>query len=68
MIKSEDLPYDIRDHAWFVGFAPVPDPEICVVVMVEHGGHGGSAAAPVVKAVMQEYFRRKQADGKGGGA
>jgi penicillin-binding protein 2 len=68
MIKSEDLPYDIRDHAWFVGFAPVPDPEICVVVMVEHGGHGGSAAAPVVKAVMQEYFRRKQVDGKGGGA
>jgi penicillin-binding protein 2 len=31
MIKSEDLPYEIRDHAWFVGFAPVSDPEICVV-------------------------------------
>ncbi len=68
MIKSEDLPYEIRDHAWFVGFAPVPDPEICVVAMVEHGGHGGSAAAPVVKAVIQEYFRRKQVDGEGGGA
>ncbi len=66
MIKSEDLPYEIRDHAWFVGFAPVPDPEICVVVMVEHGGHGGSAAAPVVKAVMQEFFRLKQVGGKGG--
>jgi len=66
MIKSEDLPYEIRDHAWFVGFAPVRDPEICVVVVVEHGGHGGSAAAPVVKAVMQEFFRLKQVVGKGG--
>jgi penicillin-binding protein 2 len=57
MIKSEDLPYHIRDHAWFAAFAPVEDPQICVVAMVEHGGHGGSAAAPIVKAVMQEYFR-----------
>ncbi len=59
MIKSENLPYEIRDHAWFVGFAPVSDPKICVVAMVEHGGHGGSAAGPVVKAVMQEYFRTR---------
>jgi penicillin-binding protein 2 len=59
MIKSEDLPYQLRDHAWFVAFAPVADPEICVVTMLEHGGHGGSAAAPIVKAVMQEYFRTK---------
>lgn len=56
-IRSEDLPYELRDHAWFVGFAPVEDPQIAVVAMVEHGGHGGSAAAPIVKAVMQEYFR-----------
>lgn len=60
MIKSEQLPYFIRDHAWFVAFAPVSDPEIAVVAMVEHGGHGASAAAPIVKAVMQEYFRAKQ--------
>ncbi len=57
MIKSEHLPYNIRDHAWFVGFAPVGDPEICVVAMVEHGGHGASAAAPIVRAVMEAYFR-----------
>lgn len=67
MIKSEHLPYEIRDHAWFVGFAPVQEPEIAVVAMVEHGGHGGSAAAPVVKAVMQEYFRIRQAEGSKGG-
>lgn len=59
MIKSEHLPYFIRDHAWFVAFAPASDPEIAVVAMVEHGGHGGSSAAPVVKAVMQEYFRAR---------
>jgi penicillin-binding protein 2 len=57
MIKSEDLPYEIRDHAWFVAFAPVEDPKIAIVAMVEHGGHGGSAAAPIVKAVLQEFFR-----------
>ncbi len=57
-VKSEDLPYNLRDHAWFVAFAPVDDPQIAVVAMLEHGGHGGSAAAPVVKAVMQEYFRQ----------
>ncbi|OGP35135.1 MAG: penicillin-binding protein 2 [Deltaproteobacteria bacterium GWC2_65_14] len=66
-VKSEHLPYEIRDHAWFVGFAPVQEPEIAVVAMVEHGGHGGSAAAPIVKAVMQEYFRIRQAEGSKGG-
>ena len=59
MIKSEDLPYEIRDHAWFIAFAPVDDPQIVVAAMVEHGGHGGSAAAPIVKAVMQEFFRTR---------
>lgn len=67
-IKSEDLTYEFRDHAWFIGFAPVKDPEIAVVALVEHGGHGGSAAAPVVSAVMREYFRRRPAEpAKGGG-
>lgn len=65
MIKSEDLAYDIRDHAWFAGFAPTQAPEIAVVAMIEHGGHGGSAAAPVVRAVVQEYFRKKAATGAG---
>jgi len=59
MIKSENLAYEIRDHAWFAAFAPVVDPKICVVAMVEHGGHGGSAAGPIVKAVMQEFFRTR---------
>jgi membrane peptidoglycan carboxypeptidase len=66
-IKSEDLPYDLRDHAWFVAFAPVEEPRIAVCVMLEHGGHGGSAAAPVVRQVMEEFFRlEKEAETAGG--
>jgi penicillin-binding protein 2 len=67
-MKSEDLPYEFRDHAWFIGFAPVNDPEIAVVALLEHGGHGGSVSAPVVRAVMREYFRsRLETASKGGG-
>ena len=42
-------------NAWFVGFAPYDNPEIAVVCVIEHGGHGGYTA-PVVKEVMEEYF------------
>ncbi len=42
-------------NAWFVGFAPYDDPQIAVVCVIEHGGHGGYTA-PVVKEVMEEYF------------
>ena len=43
------------DNAWFVGFAPYDDPEIAVVVLVEHGGHGYFTAR-AVKDIMEEYF------------
>lgn len=43
------------DNAWFVGFAPYDDPEIAVVVIVEHGGHG-YITARAVKSIMEEYF------------
>jgi penicillin-binding protein 2 len=45
-----------RDHAWFVGFAPAEAPEVVVAALVEHGGHGGSAAAPVVQRVLAAHF------------
>ena len=48
-----------NDHAWFVGYAPAENPEIVTVALVENGGHGGSAAAPVVKQVMEAYFKKK---------
>lgn len=45
-----------RDHAWFIGFAPAADPQIAAAAVVEHGGFGASAAAPIVGAMMQKYF------------
>lgn len=46
----------LEDHAWFTGFAPVGDPKIVVVVFVEHGGHGSSAAAPIARRLIARYF------------
>ena len=56
---EEDVAYKHRDHAWFTSFAPAENPEIAVTVLVEHGGHGGSAAAPVAKKVLEKYFAKK---------
>jgi len=50
---------NLQDHAWFVAFAPVKQAEIAVVVLVEHGGHGGSAAAPLAKILIESYFEQK---------
>jgi len=44
-----------RDHAWFVSFAPVDEPKLIVSVLVEHGGFGASAAAPIAKAVIEKF-------------
>lgn len=46
-----------RDHAWFVAYAPFEDPQISIVVLVEHGGFGASAAAPIAKKVIEKYFQ-----------
>lgn len=48
-----------RDHAWFVAFAPVEKPEIALAVFVEHGGHGGGAAAPIAKRAIEGYMNSK---------
>lgn len=48
-----------EDHAWFGGFAPADgSPQIAVVVLVEHGGHGGSTAAPVAGKIIEAYLKR----------
>ncbi len=53
---SKHLPEMYRDHAWFVAFAPYERPEIALSVMVEHGGHGGTAAAPIAKMSIEAYL------------
>ncbi len=50
-----------QDHAWFAAFAPARDPEVVVVVLVERGGHGGSAAAPIAKQILNAIFFEKVA-------
>lgn len=45
-----------RDHAWFAAFAPVEDPEIVVIVFLEHGGSGGKDAAPVAMEIIDRFF------------
>jgi len=52
--KNEDLPWKRRDHALFVGYAPFDNPRYAISVIVEHGGGGSKAAAPIAKDVMQK--------------
>src|SRR5262249_3204069 len=51
----------MKDHAWFISFAPVEAPEMAIACIVEHaGGGGGAFAAPVVQRVLEHYFNRNQ--------
>jgi len=52
-----------QDHALFTCFAPCRNPEIVVAVIVEHGGHGGSAAAPVARKILDAYYDSKKYGG-----
>jgi len=47
----------LRDHAWFIAFAPADAPRIALCVLVENGGFGASAAAPIARKVIDAYFR-----------
>lgn len=56
--RNEDLPWERRDHALFVDFAPYDKPKIAVAVVVEHGGGGSTAAAPIARDVtLQALFK-----------
>ena len=54
--SEEETPKRFRDHAWFVAYAPFERPRIAVVVLLEHMGHGGSAAAPLAKELIEAYL------------
>ena len=54
--KKEEIAKKLQDHALFIGFAPYENPRIVVALIVENGGHGGSAAAPIVRKVMDQYL------------
>ena len=43
-------------HAWFTGYAPADDPDVCVTIIVENAGSGGSYAVPIAKRIFDAYF------------
>lgn len=57
--SNEDLPPELRDHAWFASYAPADDPRLVIVVFVEHGGGGSKVAAPIARALYEKYFARE---------
>jgi penicillin-binding protein 2 len=58
--ETHEIPYRMRDHAWMASFGIQRDKKYVVVAMVEHGGHGGSDAGPVVRAVYEYLFAEKK--------
>ena len=52
IVDNQDVPWEERDHALFVGFAPFDAPRVAVSVVIEHGGGGSSAAAPVARDIL----------------
>jgi penicillin-binding protein 2 len=58
--KSKDISNLCKDHAWFAGFAPVHDPKIVIVVLIEHGGHGGTTAAPIARNLVEFFLSKEQ--------
>jgi penicillin-binding protein 2 len=54
---AKEIEEKLRDHALFIAFAPVEDPQIAVAVVVEHGGGGGSVAAPIARTIMDAYLQ-----------
>ena len=59
-VKQTELDYKDRDHALFVAFAPVKNPKYAVSVVVEHGGTGSGAAAPIAKQVIKKVLERDE--------
>ena len=57
-LKQKDLPYERRDHALFIAFAPYKKPRYAISVVVEHGGTGSSTAAPIAKKVIKKVLDR----------
>jgi penicillin-binding protein 2 len=62
--KQRNITVFQKDHALFVCYAPLKNPEIAIAVIVENAGHGGSVAAPVARKMLDAYFEKKEKDEK----
>jgi penicillin-binding protein 2 len=58
--KKQQVEGDTEDHSWFAGFGNRDNPEIAVVVFIEHGGMGGVAAAPLAQQIFSAYFEKRK--------
>jgi penicillin-binding protein 2 len=61
-IDSRDLPFNLRDHAWFAAYAPAEDPRLLIVVLSEHGGAGSRVAVPMAREMYARYFESTVGD------
>ncbi len=59
-LKTNQIPYKERDHAWYVAFGPYKDPRYAVSILVEHGGSGSSVAAPIAKKLFKFVIDRHE--------
>ncbi len=56
---KEELPPELRDHSWFIGFAPLENPQVAFGIIVENGGHGSEAAAPLARRALEAFFSHR---------
>tara|TARA_Y100000748_G_scaffold283750_1_gene265023 strand:- start:4743 stop:6626 length:1884 start_codon:yes stop_codon:yes gene_type:complete len=59
IIKNKDLPWEKRDHGLFIGYGPIDNPLYALSIIIEHGGSGSGAAAPLAKKIFEYIFRNK---------
>jgi len=57
--SEEEIPWEIKDHAWFVAGVIDQQPKIALCVLIEHGHHGSSAAAPFAKQVIEFFYKKE---------
>ena len=59
-LKTFEIPYEERDHALYIAFAPYDNPKYSISVVIEHGGSGSSSAAPIAKEVIKKVIERHE--------
>ena len=59
-LDISQIPYKNRDHAWFIAFGPYKNPRYSISILVEHGGSGSKAAAPLAKKLMRAVIDRHE--------
>lgn len=57
--EADEVAEEFRDHALFIAFAPVDEPEIALAIIVENGGSGSSGAAPIARVLLDHYLGGK---------